>query len=205
MRLEDKVKKLKEELEEIEKNIKGTRGMYSWESILKTLKVEVPIIANNHDVLAKFRERLDSSGSDNIPHNEPTVSKKRKDSFKRRPRIPGTPKAHDMTSPIIDFLKTCKNMTASKKEIYEGIKGHYPKYVLDIPHRKGGRDIPGVSMVEYRVNWAAWVLTANGKAVGPKKDPSLPEGYIRLTDTNKFTQEEINYLKKNKGYLRGFR
>jgi hypothetical protein len=209
MNLEEQVRELRNKLKKIEDNLMNSKRLYAWPIIERTFKTEMPIISS--EALAKFREQLESTSLGSGPsienemneHTSPKIKRKRKEAFPRRQRVPGTPRGHDMTAPIINFLKTRRNMTASKKEIYEGIKHNYPANILSIPHRRGGKDIPGMTMVEYRVYWAVWVLTVNGKAVGPKRDRTLTVGHIRLIDPTPFSDEQINSLKRNGGRLKG--
>jgi hypothetical protein len=121
-----------------------------------------------------------------------------------RRRIPNTlPSALDMTAHIIDYLKDRPNMTASKTEIFNGIKNLYPTDVLAIPHRSKGKDT-SISALEYRLDWACSILTVNKKAVGRNQDPKIPSKHIKLINKSKFTKEEMIYLKKNRCSLAGF-
>jgi hypothetical protein len=151
-------------------------GKYSWALIEQTFKQELPMLSV--DAIEKFRMHL--ARTDTV---DDTITK-RKTYWKRR-RLPDNFPTHfAMTVPIIDYLKTCKNMTASKVDIYKAIKDNYTIEWQKIPHRARGVDTK-ISELEYRLEWACTLLSSTGKAVGRKQDATLPMTYIKLVSSTK--------------------
>jgi len=196
----ERIKEVKEKVDLLEQEARNPdySGKYSWAAIKATFEQELPILSV--DAIEKFRLRLE----DCIDTVDTATATKRKKYGQRR-RIPDVPSALDMTVYIIDYLKTCKNMMASKADIFNGIKDNYSPEVQAIPHRSRGEDNSGVSELEYRLEWACTILSWNGKTIGRNQDPSILKKHIKLISTTKFTEAEIAYLKKNRNSIVGFK
>jgi len=165
---------------------------YSWAMIKDAFEQELPML--NVDAIEKFRMYL--SRTTTAVSTDNTIIKRKK-YWKRRQLPDGFPSHFALTVHIIDYLKTCKNMTASKGDIYKAIKDNYSIEWQKIPHRSRGVDTK-ISELEYRLEWACTLLSLTGKAVGRKQDTTLPMTYIKLISTTKFTDAEIVYYNKNK-------
>jgi hypothetical protein len=176
-----------------------TDNRYSWATIKKTFEQHLPVLSA--DAVEKFHRQLDNT--DDLQADMPAEVKRKK--YGPRRRLTGVPSALAMTSHVVDYLKTCENMTASKAAIYNAIKNKYPAEVQAIPHRSRGKDNPNLSALEYILEWAGTLLTRNGKAIGRNQDPSLPRKHLKLASTAKFTNAEMAYLKKNNNSLIGFK
>jgi len=164
---------------------------YSWALIKETFKQELPMLSA--DAIEKFRMHL--VRTDTVVSTDDIITK-RKHSWKRRRLPDGFPSHFAMTVYIIDYLKTCKNMTASKVDIYNAIKNNYSSEVQAIPHRSRGEDTK-ISELQYRLEWACTLLTLTGKAVGRTQDVTLPKKCIKLISTTKLTDAEIVSYNKN--------
>lgn len=177
-----------------QEEIKPEYTKYSWTRIKETFEQELPMLSV--DAIEKFRMNLVTEASRIGAVNTDNTVTKRKYSWKRRRLPDGFPSHFSMTVHIIDYLKICKNMTASKADIYNAIKDKYSSEIQAIPHRSRGRDIK-MSELEYRLEWACTLLTMAGKTIGRTQDAALPKTYIKLISTLKFTDAEIVHYKQN--------
>jgi len=188
---------LLEKIKEMVTLIEQGAGKYSWDAIKEAFKQELPVLST--DAIEKFRLRLDGTNAASID----TVTTAKRKKYGQRRRILGVPFFLDMTVHIIDYLKTCKNMTASKADIFNAIKDNYPIEIQGIPHRSRGKDTH-VSELAYRLEWACTILSSNGRAIGHNQDATIPKTNIKLVNVKKFTEAEVAYLKKNRYSLAGF-
>jgi hypothetical protein len=196
----ERIKEVKEKVDLLEQEARNPEhsGKYSWAAIKTIFEQELPILSA--DAIEKFRLRLEDC-TDTV--DTATAAKRKK--YGQRRRIPDVPSALDMTVHMIDYLKTCKNMMASKEDIFNGIKDKYSPEVQAIPHRSRGEDRSGISALQYRLEWACTILALNGKAIGRNQDPAIPKRHLKLISTTKFTEAEIAHLKKNRNSLVGFK
>jgi len=193
MHVLEKIKEIKEELNLLEADLLKPKIGYSWNTIETIFKQELPMLSS--DAILRFHQRLD--GVDPVL---PTT----KEDYGERRKLPDVPMAIAMTPLIIDYLKTCQNRTATKAEIFNGIKDNYSPEVQAIRHRSKGSDDPNKSVIEYRVDWACSILTKHGRTIGRNQDPTLSKTQVKLSNATKFTNAEIAYLKKNRYSLAGF-